>query len=500
MKSEKLYDAITEIREDLIERAQEQDLRQLKSPKKKWRWLAACAVLVVILTGNLVVRTEACPKIPDLEPVEENPQTPPSAAHDWKAAPTAYRIFEAQYPQMAPYPEQRKGGESFSEAYDAWRKDLDAQRQPSGYADGLQPFFASSIQQFLLDADEENRVYSPLNVFMALGMLAEVTDGACRAQILDLVGCQDISELRTQASRVWNGAYRKDGAVSSVLASSLWLSQDISFRKPTMEALAENYYASSYRGNMGEPAFQKALQDWLYTQTGGLLKEFPDVFSKDTALALATTVYFQSKWENPFDEQATHPEIFHSVNGDMQVDFMHGTNVGTYYWADQFGAVTQKLESGGEMWFLLPDEGVSVDKILTHPQLMDLILHSDKWENQKDLIIHESVPKFDVSSQMELRPGLQALGITDVFDARVSDFSPLSEDAPGLYLSETPHHTRVAIDEEGITAAAYTVMSVEKSARPPAEEMDFTLNRPFVFVITSPDHLPLFAGVVQQPK
>ena len=60
-------------------------------------------------------------------------------------------------------------------------------------------------------------------------------------------------------------------------------------------------------------------------------------------------------------------------------------------------------------------------------------------------------------------------------------------------------NTLVAIDEEGVTAAAYTVMMTCGAARPPEDEIDFTLDRPFLFLVTSQDNLPLFTGVVEQP-
>ena len=34
---------------------------------------------------------------------------------------------------------------------------------------------------------------------------------------------------------------------------------------------------------------------------------------------------------------------------------------------------------------------------------------------------------------------------------------------------------------------------------PPEEEVDFTLDRPFVFLLTSSDNIPLYTGVVNQP-
>jgi len=100
---------------------------------------------------------------------------------------------------------------------------------------------------------------------------------------------------------------------------------------------------------------------------------------------------------------------------------------------------------------------------------------------------------------MERARSLKGLGVTDVFDPAVSDFSPMTDDT-AAYLSQAQHAARVAVDEEGVTAAAYTVMMMCGAAAPPEEEVDFVLNRPFVFAITGTDGLPLFVGIVHQPQ
>ncbi len=51
----------------------------------------------------------------------------------------------------------------------------------------LGSFLSSTIPQFLAGQTEENRVYSPLSLYMALAMLAELTDGNSRQQVLDLL-------------------------------------------------------------------------------------------------------------------------------------------------------------------------------------------------------------------------------------------------------------------------------------------------------------------------
>ena len=61
------------------------------------------------------------------------------------------------------------------------------------------------------------------------------------------------------------------------------------------------------------------------------------------------------------------------------------------------------------------------------------------------------------------------------------------------------HGVRAAVDEEGVTASAVTMLIGPGAAMPPDEELDFTLDRPFLFAIYGMDNLPLFVGIVNQP-
>ncbi|MCD7742787.1 MAG: hypothetical protein LUH13_00625 [Oscillospiraceae bacterium] len=153
------------------------------------------------------------------------------------------------------------------------------------------------------------------------------------------------------------------------------------------------------------------------------------------------------------------------------------------------------------MWLILPDEGVSTDALLADAEAVEFLRYAEgyaeDWENSKFLTVNFSVPKFDVSGETDLTEGLRALGVTDVFDLDTADFSPLSDEA--LCVSKALHGARVAIDEEGVTAAAYTVMGLVGASMPPTDEVDFVLSRPFLFLVTGETGQPLFAGVVNQP-
>ena len=113
--------------------------------------------------------------------------------------------------------------------------------------------------------------------------------------------------------------------------------------------------------------------------------------------------------------------------------------------------------------------------------------------------VKSQLPKFDVSSNLDLIGGLKALGVTDVFDSAVSDFTPLGVDT-SLFVDKAQHAARVMIDEEGCTAASYVILGPSADARPPDDIVDFTLDRPFLFAITGYGNLPLYLGIVNQPN
>ena len=423
----------------------------------------------------------------------------------------AHALAAPVYPEMAQYPDEsaywKEDGsfddDGFSKVYDAWWTDKRARNNlqiPD--PDGMQHFLRASMGAMLAQSDGQNLVYSPLNVYMALSMLCECTDGNSRTQILKLLGQNDLASVRAQASALWNASYCADGAVTSVLASSLWLRDGTDYVQSTLDTLAKTYYASTFSGEMGSDAYNKALQDWLNEQTGGLLEEQASgvSFDPDTILALATTIYYRAKWSEEFSESRTSEGTFHTETGDLTCDFMHRSDSDTYYWGEQFGAIELPLRESGCMKLLLPDEGVSPEELLQDEEAIRFLLGSEEWENSKFLIVNLALPKFDVSSNLGLNASLQALGVTDVFSPADADFSPVIQDADGVYLSRADHAARVAIDEEGVTAAAYTVMLEAGAAEPPDEEIDFTLDRPFVFAITASSGLPLFVGIVNTPE
>ena len=394
----------------------------------------------------------------------------------------------------------------FFEADRAWRQLVSEEKEIEGYEysegkNALVKFSIKTMAQLLKENKHENRVFSPINIYIALGMLAETTAGNTRQQILDLLGVPAIEDVRILMKGLYNSAYH-DENLKSILASSVWLRDDMDYNQDTIDSLAENYYASSFSGDMGSPEYSEALRTWLNEQTGGLLKEQIGgmEFKDETIMTLATTVYFCAKWSWEFNKDYTEPDVFHAAKGDIQCDFMHQSATGPYFWGDKFGATIKWFTpSLGNMMFILPDEGVSVYDLLEDEQVLDFIDKGFYYEQAKSVIINMTMPKFDISSKQDIVADLKDLGITDVFDFMNADFSPLTNETDDIRVDKIEHGVRVIADEEGVKAAAFTTEDEAGASQPPEEIVDFVLDRPFMFVIRLGEGLPMFIGIVENP-
>ncbi|MBQ1409898.1 MAG: hypothetical protein IIY94_01285 [Oscillospiraceae bacterium] len=537
MKSEDIYNAVTELRDDSV-RAGERKLRRSK-PSFMRRFGALAAVLAVVIIAGVVARpwlsstlggqTEQMgiasaepngaqlahmdyePVATNLEPTEEepngtgaaNPNVVPTGLADWNA----FSLARAAYPKMAPYPLNDPWHEN-QEAWDAWWEDYCALHpSDADYDRGMDDYLRASVPMLLSGTGEDNCVASPLNIYMALAMLAETTAGESREELLTLLNVPDLETLREQSKALWEANYCDDGRLTELLATSLWLRDGMDYNDETVQRLAEDYYASVYAGPMGDEAYNETLRDWMNEQTGHLLEDqIRDIgMSGDTVAALVSTLYYKASWGGGFS-RVEEALPFHGPNGDTNPVFMRCvTEDSELYTGEGFQAAGTKLDGGGKMFFLLPDEGLQPEALLKNANALEFLL-SDSGRSSADsrqVELTLTVPEFDVSAKLDLIRILQELGVHAIFEEDRADFSPLTTDNENpITVSEAQHGARIVVDEDGVLGAAYTIIEMSEAACEPEEpeRASLTLDRPFLFVVTNNEGLPIFVGIIHDPS
>ncbi len=430
------------------------------------------------------------PKHPELYEFEEYATCEPSLATN-DAPDDTFEVEVEEYGE----PENRQ------EADEMWYANRQAMKLPKGTADDLKEFFTRSMQGYLTSSAGENTVYSPLNMYMAMVMLSQTAGGESREQILSALDSDNVNDLLTQARLIWNSSYKNDGVSRSVLANSLWLRNDLHYNSYTLNDLAQCLHSSSFVGEMGSTEYNAMLREWLNTQTGGQLEDSVsgEALYEDTVMAILSTIDFSSQWSrrDTFLEEATKADVFRGANGDVVVDFMNKVDPMTCYFGDSFTAIYLSGEDY-KMWLVLPDEGTTPEQVAAGSEVYELVLGDPRQFDSRDLDVTLSLPKFDISSDIDLRQGMMNLGVTDVFSAEAADFSSLTTDT-GSYLNKAEQAVRVAIDENGVKAASYTLMENLPTGIPmDREDIELIFDRPFMFMIENDDGLPMFSGIVNE--
>ena len=384
------------------------------------------------------------------------------------------------------------------DAHSEWWEDyVEKVHNSQTVQEGMGQYYEQIQKELLSDASDHNAVCSPLNIYIALSMLAEVTDGNTRKQILDVLNVKDMDVLNKRIEAIWDANYVDTPALKSILANSIWLRNDIGYNEDTLKRLSVEYHASSYSGEMGSESMNQKLQKWTDEHTGELLTEYTKELKlkQESVLALISTVYYKASWDKDFPKEQTNKEIFHGASGDQSVPMMHNDVMTDLYQTEHFQAVGLSLVDSGTMYFFLPKEGYKAQDIATDPQMIKICMEPVSMESNSALV-HLTVPKFNDSAKTDLLECLKDIGITDVLSDKQADFTPLTKEIENIYLSSAEHAAMVKIDEEGVIGAAYTVLMME-AAGIIQDQVDFIIDRPFVYAVAAPDGSILFTGVIQ---
>jgi serine protease inhibitor len=338
----------------------------------------------------------------------------------------------------------------------------------------------------------DNTVYSPVNIFFAIAMLAECTKGDTQKELLDLSGIEDLEALRECVENLYVSNNFATPSAKEEVANSIWLDQAKPYNQECLDALCQKHKASSYIGTMGTDEMDKALQDWLNKHTGNMLEEsIKEIkLNEETIIALCSALYLKAGWATTFDGYLTSKEVFDTGSEKIEVDMMHCQQNLIMHMHDTFTAAELILQNLGKMYIFLP-RGNDASLIQAEEMMQTL------QEEGELKMVRISLPKMDVSCSGDVQGYIADLGVKKIFEG--GDFSSLTDlDA---YVSTINHGARFKCDEEGVEAAAYTEISVEESeAEMPVEVLEFNVDHPYRFILQGFDGSILMAGNIQNPQ
>ncbi len=362
--------------------------------------------------------------------------------------------------------------------------------------------FSDVLSAKVLDGTK-NRNLSPISVYLALAMAAEGASGETQSDMLKLLGCSSIEELRGVCGAMLETLSLDSEKSVLAFADSVWMADrdGMTFRDAYLKTLSDVYRSEANAVRFGTKETAEQIADWIREHTRGKIDVSPEAlqFSADTVAVLINAVYLKVAWSDAFYEDATASGAFDGPDGRLTVDYMHRrADNSSIVQGDGFLRYSLPLCQFGRMTFVLPDEGVSLSDLLGSPEkLHALLCGGESIEAHVDV----KLPKFAFQDQIDLSDALIALGAGRAFSSE-ADFSGMFADRCSIAISDVLQGSYIGVDEKGVEAAAYTMVAMDECMEMPRElpEIDFHLTRPFLYVIESRDGTVLFIGTVTSPS
>ncbi|MYU34668.1 serine protease [Streptomyces sp. SID8358] len=325
-------------------------------------------------------------------------------------------------------------------------------------------------------------VCSPAGLWLALTAVAAGARGGTAAELRALLGVADeeAAAVVTEAARAW----ARTRALR--VATRVWAAVPV--RPAYEQALPDVAFG---------PPGPGGIDAWVRERTDGLIERLPLELGDDVALALVNVLALKARWETPFDPAATRDLPFTDATGTSRpVPTMHASLPVVDAWTVEGADVVElrcRTEPGGaapaRVRFVLGEPEADAARVLPAawaPRERRTPVDADR--------VTVAVPRLTLRTRTEVTAQLPALGVRRSTDAGAADFSGLSPQP--VYLSDVVQEAVVKIAEEGVEAAAVTVVAMRAVSMPrPGTVRHIAFDRPFgVVVLDGTSDVPLFAG------
>lgn len=354
-----------------------------------------------------------------------------------------------------------------------------------------------------------NLVFSPYNISSGLAVCLAGARGTTEdelAKCLRLPINQDRVHPAFHALKQALLGNLKEQGVTLNIANRLWADQALHVEESFLALTQDRYEAElatvDFAGHRAEAC--REMNFWVKEQTKGKLSDLvsADILPADTLTVLICAIYFKANWAQPFQEVTSQAPFHVSRREAVNVPMMHMDDMFKAFrmvitpdaqMLELLYNVPPKWSGDFCMLILLPkrnDGLAALERSLTTDRLAEWISGLEHGHFEVFL------PRFRVTSNVDLKSLLTEMGIATAFERATADFSGIAEG--DLYLSEGIHSAFVSVDEQGTEAAA--AWGGGFNAFDDTKPNVFRADHPFLFLIRhNPTGTILFLGRVVNP-
>ena len=330
----------------------------------------------------------------------------------------------------------------------------------------------------------DSKVVSPMSVSYLMGMLANGADGQTRQEIMDAIGCKDVSveQLNEFYGQMIKYVGNFDKATTINIANYIALNKQFNLKKDFTEVMRDSYQAGIESLDFSSAASTKKINKWCSDHTNGMIPKIIDQVDPSAVSYIMNAIYFNGTWSDKFDKKLTKLENFQGYTRDIKkVDMMHRNAKYMYTDNDTFAAVQIPYGNGAyKMTVLLPNRDKSIGEMM---KSLDGKALGELRFKMDDCIVDLKLPRFSSEVNLPLNDIISKLGAPSMFGSS-ANFSRFADGS--FMVSKMLQKAKIEVSEEGTKAAAVTAAIMTMSAFHPEEprRVEFHANRPFVYMVT----------------
>ena len=343
-----------------------------------------------------------------------------------------------------------------------------------------------------LPDNDENALISPLSLKMACLLAAAGAEGDTQTQLLDMFGYDNLDEFLSWGETVMGvqdalavkSMGMEDGGVDDEgnfigmswgnldgstfkIANGIWHNtNEPGVFKDDYKARVERLSAAIEA--MPGSELKDAINNWANEATNGLI---PRVVGDEVAQSnnvLANALYLKASWINQF-EGPFEEEDFTTKSGDVVKKTMMTQETKFRYYADeQCSLAILPMYDGFSMMVVKGDT-------------YDI---QNKMNQAEYTLLNLKMPKFEITySAPDIAGLMKHLGVSDAFNPALADFKGMMD--VDTFISSISQDSKIVVDENGVEAAAVTVMQMATSGliTEPPQPINFHLDEAFTFYI-----------------
>lgn len=362
-------------------------------------------------------------------------------------------------------------------------------------------FLRATLSQ---DTSNNNKLISPLSIYLALSMVYNGADNATKDSIVNTLQMSgiDIVSLNAICQSLLSQFPQEDNKVQLSIANSIWYRQNSYQPFPSfLNTVQSNYDASVRPLNFDDPSAVNTINNWVAQKTNNKIPTIIQSISSDDLMYLINAIYFNGAWKNSFKTSDTYNDIFNLQDGTTQsVPFMKQQLTTKMYYDSSFTMIELPYGGGNSFSMYVLEPLHPQEPISTFASSLNENILSSAISNMDSSIVQLEIPKWEYSYELEdMRPELSMMGMGIAFGSN-ANFSKIYDPSQvKVYISKAIHKAYIKVNEEGTEAAAVTVIGITYTTLP-APPPIFKLDHPFVYsIVEKQTGAILFLGIVNDP-